>query len=61
MTEREKMLAGQLYDCSDKELISMWHKAKNLTKKYNNLESEDLEKKMSFYMNYWGLEVRIFG
>lgn len=28
MTEREKMLAGQLYDCGDAELLTQWHKAK---------------------------------
>lgn len=33
MTEREKMLAGQLYDCGDVELLTQWHKAKELTKK----------------------------
>ena len=32
MTEREKMLAGQLYDCGDKELLTQWHKAKDLTR-----------------------------
>lgn len=30
MTEREKMLAGQLYDCGDAELLTQWHKAKDL-------------------------------
>lgn len=30
VTEREKMLAGELYDCGDMELITQWHKAKNL-------------------------------
>ena len=30
MTEREKMLAGQLYDCGDEELLTQWHKAKDL-------------------------------
>ena len=30
MTEREKMLAGQLYDCGDTELLTQWHKAKDL-------------------------------
>lgn len=43
MTEREKMLAGLLYDCGDMELITQWHKAKNLVRNYNNLDSEDLE------------------
>ena len=43
MTEREKMLAGQLYDCGDKELLERWHKAKDLTREYNSIASEDLE------------------
>lgn len=29
MTEKEKMLAGQLYDCGDEELLTQWHKAKD--------------------------------
>ena len=45
MTEREKMLAGELYDCGDKELLSRWHLAKNLIREYNNTLSEDLESK----------------
>jgi len=28
MSEKEKMLAGQLYDPDEKELITRWHKAK---------------------------------
>ena len=45
MTEREKMLAGELYDCGDKELLERWHLAKNLVKKYNETTSEDLKRK----------------
>ncbi|MEG0799162.1 MAG: sugar O-acetyltransferase [Bacilli bacterium] len=45
MTEREKMLAGQLYDCGDKELLTRWHLAKNLIREYNSTLSEDLENK----------------
>lgn len=45
MTEREKMLAGELYDCGDKELLDRWHLAKNLVREYNNIVSEDLEYK----------------
>ncbi|MFR6017330.1 MAG: sugar O-acetyltransferase [Paraclostridium sordellii] len=45
MTEREKMLAGELYDCGDEELITQWHKAKNLVRDYNNMDSENLESK----------------
>lgn len=43
MTEREKMLSGQLYDCGDMELITQWHKAKNLIREYNNSMSEDAD------------------
>ena len=45
MSEREKMLAGELYDCGDEELITRWHKAKNLVCSYNQCESENIEEK----------------
>lgn len=45
MTEREKMLAGELYDCGDQELIERWHKAKNLVREYNRINSENLAEK----------------
>lgn len=45
MTEREKMMAGELYDCGDEELLTQWHKARNLTREYNQCVSEDLQKK----------------
>jgi len=34
-TEKEKMLAGEPYDCGDTELINRWHKAKQLQKEYS--------------------------
>ena len=45
MTEREKMLAGLLYDCGDPELLAQWHKAKDLVRDYGLLDSQDLEGK----------------
>ncbi len=45
MTEREKMLAGQLYDCGDPELLAQWHRAKDLIRDYNRTDSADLEEK----------------
>ena len=45
MTEREKMLVGELYDCGDPELLEQWHLAKNLIREYNALPSENLEEK----------------
>lgn len=45
MTEREKMLAGELYDCGDPELLNRWYRAKNLTRDYNRTDAEDAETK----------------
>lgn len=39
------MLAGQLYDCGDAELLTQWHKAKDLMREYNHTASADAEKK----------------
>ena len=36
MTEREKMLAGKLYDISDPELVKAYEKADRLCKAYND-------------------------
>jgi len=44
MTEKEKMLSGELYDCGDMELITRWHKAKALMKEYNNTDTTDRER-----------------
>lgn len=43
-TEKEKMLAGEPYDCGDTTLINRWHKAKQLQKEYNNTPSYDIKK-----------------
>ena len=45
MTEREKMLAGFLYDCGDKELLSRWHRAKDLIRDYNQTDSANTAEK----------------
>ena len=45
MTEREKMLAGQLYDCGDPELLNRWHQSKNLKREYNLTNSDDMARK----------------
>ena len=44
MTEKEKMLAGELYDCADTELISRWHKAKELEREYSVTDTKDRAK-----------------
>ncbi|GAB3661663.1 sugar O-acetyltransferase [Echinicola sediminis] len=42
MTEQQKMLAGQLYNTLDPELIAKYHKARKLLKCYNGLDSEEM-------------------
>lgn len=45
MTEYEKMMSGQIYDCGDTELMKMWHQAKDLARQYNQLPSSDIAAK----------------
>ena len=45
MTEKEKMLAGKLYDCGYPELLKQWRLAKDLIRNYNQLDSKNLEEK----------------
>ena len=45
MTEKEKMLAGELYDCGDAELLALWHRAKDLARDYNLANSSDTKRK----------------
>ena len=46
MTEKEKMLAGELYDCGDPELMKIWNNGKNLMQKYNSLDYSDRKSQM---------------
>ena len=39
------MLAGQLYDCGDAELLTQWHKAKDLARDYNQTDSANVQEK----------------
>ncbi|WP_291530462.1 sugar O-acetyltransferase [Bacteroides sp. UBA939] len=43
-TEKEKMLAGEVYDAADPELLNRWHKAKQLQVEYNCASTTDTEK-----------------
>ena len=44
MTEREKMLAGELYDPSDEELTSLRIRARKLARRYNQTDEDEPEK-----------------
>ena len=45
MTEREKMLAGELYDPNDPELLALRRTAHNLCKDYNDTYEDEVEKR----------------
>ncbi len=45
MTEREKMLAGKLYDISDKELVKAYENSARLCKDYNDTYMTETEKR----------------
>ena len=45
MTEKEKMLAGQLYDPSDTELTALLVKARKLARRYNQTDEDEPEKR----------------
>ncbi|MGL4943228.1 MAG: sugar O-acetyltransferase [Thermoguttaceae bacterium] len=40
-TEKDKMLAGELYDCGDEELMRLWYAGKDLVQEYNALKYGD--------------------
>ena len=46
MTEKEKMLAGELYDCGDPELMKLWTCGKNLMLQYNSLDYSNRTEQM---------------
>lgn len=47
MTEKEKMLAGMLYDPSDPELTELLIKARKLARQYNQIDEDEPEKRMA--------------
>lgn len=45
MSEKEKMLAGMLYDASDPELVELLVKARKLARRYNLTDEDEVDKK----------------
>lgn len=57
MTEKEKMLRGDFYNSRDPELIGIYHRARKLLKRYNNLDSEltdERERTLTELLGYKG-------
>ncbi|MCY6484875.1 sugar O-acetyltransferase [Clostridium aestuarii] len=47
MTEKEKMVAGELYSPSDKELFEDRERAKKMCKQFNDMEPDEYDKRVS--------------
>ena len=47
MTEKEKMLAGMLYDPSDSELTELRVKARKSARQYNQIDEDEPEKRLA--------------
>jgi maltose O-acetyltransferase len=45
-TEKQKMLAGELYRSSDPELVAERQKARHLTRLYNSTTEQEIERRM---------------
>lgn len=54
MTELEKCLAGEIYNCHDKIFLEFKRKARELTAKYNALQYEDKPSKMLILKKLFG-------
>lgn len=44
-SEKDKMLAGEYYDCGDEDLLRRWHEAKRLQAEYNAAASDDMRRR----------------
>lgn len=54
MTEREKMLAGIIYDSRDEELLNMYHVSKKLLAEFDNTPSTDGKRKFEILTELFG-------
>ena len=62
MSEKEKMLAGEIYDANyDKELFEKRLNAKKLCRKFNNCEVEKIKKKKSILEKLFQKKIDIMG
>ena len=54
MTEKEKMLSGQIYNACDPELLIELNRCKDLLQEYKHLEPSDLNSRLSLLQNLLG-------
>lgn len=53
MTEKEKMIAGKVYNSRDSELVAALNKSKSLCRQYNNLDFQMLPLVRLLLMNFY--------
>lgn len=54
MTERERMLAGELYDAGDPELVAMRKRARRLTRAFNGTTEDEEERRAEILRELFG-------
>lgn len=53
-TEKQKMLAGELYRASDSELVANRQEARRLTRLYNATTEQEIEQRKQIISELWG-------
>lgn len=54
MSEKQKMLNGEIYNAYDEDLILLRNKARHLTKLYNHTDPEETEKRINILKKLFG-------
>jgi maltose O-acetyltransferase len=59
-TEKQKMLAGELYDASDSQLVAERQRARNLLKRLNESREDEQEERARILMELIGAETDVY-
>jgi len=59
-TEKQKMLAGELYRAVDSELVAERQRARRLTRFYNSTTEQELETRSQILHELFGANVEIY-
>jgi maltose O-acetyltransferase len=59
-TEKQKMIAGELYDASDSQLVTGRQRARNLLKRLNESREDEQEERARILMELIGAETDVY-
>ena len=59
-TEKQKMIAGELYDASDQQLVTERQRARNLLKRLNESREDEQEERARILMELIGAETDVY-